>query len=251
MQAGQEINTVVAIKPPWGTEPVQAIGFKPYTDNAKVLHHWILLGQGAFLAGWAPGDDQRPPFPSDVGMAMPSGAQALSLNLHYFNKQGTTAQPDRSGVDVCVLKKNHFRPKVAGVAFGLASIGELGVLAPAGAKNRPITSVCTLSGTEPVHLLTAGPHAHKYAVHMTFTATQAGKKIVMHDAPFKFGEQGTYPLSGGEIVLNKGDQITTTCVYSNPTTRNITIGESTENEMCFNFAMYYPKGSLKCAGSLF
>jgi hypothetical protein len=27
---------------PWGDETVQAIAFRPITDNLKVLHHWIL-----------------------------------------------------------------------------------------------------------------------------------------------------------------------------------------------------------------
>ena len=131
-------------------------------------------------------------------------------------------------------------------------IGARGILAPAGAKNAPITSTCTLSGTEPVHLLTAAPHAHTYATHMKFTVKKkSGEEIVMHDAPFRFGEQGTYPLPGGEIVLNAGDSVTTQCFYTNPTTKNITFGESTEDEMCFNFATYYPKGSLKCSGGLF
>ncbi|MET0342589.1 MAG: hypothetical protein ABW252_16405 [Polyangiales bacterium] len=245
---GRELNTLVSIDAPWGNEPIQAIAFKPYTDNAKVLHHWILNGKGAFLSGWAPGDDEHPPLPSDVAVDMPSGARSMSLNLHYYNTAGTKTEQDKSGVDVCALKKEHFRPKLAATAMGLASIGQGGVLAPAGAKDRAITSVCTLGGTEPVHLLTANPHAHTYAVRMRFTVTKGGQEIVMHDAPFKFGEQGSYPLPGGEIVLNPGDKITTQCFYTNPTRKNVTFGESTEDEMCFNFARYYPKGALRCGG---
>ncbi|MET0342292.1 MAG: hypothetical protein ABW252_14910 [Polyangiales bacterium] len=248
---GGELHTNLRIDPPWGDEQVQAIAFKPYTENAKVLHHWILNARGAFLAGWAPGDDERPALPKDVGIELPVGKGTLGLNLHYYNTAGQVTEFDRSGVDVCVLKKDNRRPKLAAVA-GLAAIGDRGVLAPAGAKDRPVTATCKLAGTEPVHIITAGPHAHTYATHMKFTATRAnGEVIVMHDAPFRFGEQGTYPVPGGEVVLNAGDTITTQCFYSNPTTKNITFGESTDEEMCFNFASYYPKGSLKCAGGLF
>ena len=247
---GREINTSVSIDAPWGNEVIQAIAFKPHTDNAKVLHHWILNGKGAFLSGWAPGDDEHPALPADVAIDMPSGPRSMSLNVHYYNTKGTQAELDKSGVDVCALKKAHFRPKLAATAMGLASIGQGGVLAPAGAVKRAITSTCTLSGTEPVHILTAAPHAHTYAVHMKFTARKGGQEIVMHDAPFKFGEQGSYPVPGGEVVLNPGDTITTQCFYTNPTRKNITFGESTEDEMCFNFARYYPKGSLRCGGGL-
>jgi hypothetical protein len=72
----------------------------------------------------------------------------------------------------------------------------------------------------------------------------------MHDQPFQFGEQGTYGLAP-EVILETGDVVTTTCTYDNPTARSVTFGESTNNEMCFNFAAYYPKGALTCTPSLF
>jgi hypothetical protein len=102
--------------------------------------------------------------------------------------------------------------------------------------------------------MTAGPHAHKLATHMRFTVNKGGANgplTVMHDEPFLFGEQGTYPLPGGEVILNTGDVVTTTCTFTNNSSRNVTFGESTENEMCFNFAAYWPKGALACRGSLF
>lgn len=53
---------------------------------------------------------------------------------------------------------------------------------------------------------------------MKFTVTRStGETIIMHDAPFQFGEQGTYPIEGGEFVVHRGDVITTTCVSTNPT----------------------------------
>lgn len=249
--AGRELNTNISIDAPWGNEKVQAIGFRPITDNKKVLHHWILNGAGrSFLAGWAPGDEGRPPFPKDVGMDMPTGAGALGLNLHYYNSgAGAKAESDRSGVEVCVLKGKNMRPKLAAVATSLTSLGQGGVLAPRNSKRAPVTSTCTVSAREPVHLLTAAPHAHKYAVHMTFKVKKkGGPEIVMHDQPFAFGEQGTYPVPGGDLVVESGDVITTTCYYTNDTNKDIRFGESTENEMCFNFALYYPKGGFSCGG---
>jgi hypothetical protein len=84
---------------------------------------------------------------------------------------------------------------------------------------------------------------------MKFTVTKkGGGEIVMHDKDFAFGEQGTYPLEGGEVLLETGDVVKTTCYYTNDTSKNITFGESTTNEMCFNFALYWPKGALSCGG---
>jgi hypothetical protein len=249
VQANAETHPQINVDAPWGNESVQAIAFHPITDNKKVLHHWILYASnGAFLTGWAPGDDERTPMPKDVGMDMPTGPGSLRLDMHYFNTGNSSAEPDMSGLEVCVVKGANKRKYSSAVTMGLMSIGGLGGLAPANTENHDATSTCTVQAKEPVHILSAAPHAHKYAVHMKFTVKHKdGTVRVMHDMPFMFGEQGTYPLDPEEIV-NTGDVITTTCTYTNKTNRNITFGESTTDEMCFNFALYYPKGAFSCGG---
>jgi hypothetical protein len=251
--AGAEIHPQIRIDAPWGNAKIQAIGFQPITDNKKVLHHWILNGFGrSFLAGWAPGDDARPPFPEDVGMDMPSGAGAFTLDMHYYNTAaGAKPEKDASGVRICALKEGNFRPKLAAVTGSLASIGRSGVLAPRQTARYDATSVCNVTGTEPVHILTAAPHAHRYAIHMKFTVKKkSGQEIVMHDQPWIYGEQGTYPVPNGDVVVEAGDTITTICSYKNETNQDVRFGESTDDEMCFNFALYYPKGALRCGGGL-
>ena len=244
--AGGEVHPQVILDAPWGNERVQAINFKPISDNKKVLHHWILYAGMGMLTGWAPGDDEEVPFPSDVGMDMPTGARSLRLDMHYYNTAGTKPEPDRSGVAVCIVKGAHLRKNSAAIAMGLTALNP--VLAPANKKGHEATGSCTARTTQPVRLLTASPHAHKYARHMKFTVRKpSGQEIVMHDMPFQFGEQGTYALEP-PVVIETGDVITTTCTYDNETSRNITFGESTENEMCFNFAVYYPKGAFTCGG---
>ena len=106
-----------------------------------------------------------------------------------------------------------------------------------------------LPGDEPVTLLTTSPHAHRMANHMKFTLERAdGEKIVMHDQSFNFEEQGQFDLKE-PLTVNKGDKLITTCTYTNDTDKTVTFGENTGNEMCFNFALYYPQGALKCSFS--
>jgi hypothetical protein len=236
---------------PWGDEEVQALAFRPITDNKKILHHWILYQNGAaraFLSGWAPGQDNadrtlRP----DVGMYLPSGAGSLYLDMHYYNLGADTVEElDASGVEICTVSKAKFRPNTATVFMGFMGFGA--PMVPANTVNHELTSDCVVRATEPVHLLTASPHAHKYATHMKFTATVGGEQIVMHDLPFNFEEQRSKRLPH-ELVLNAGDTVTTTCTYANTTNRDINFGEDTDAEMCFNFAVYYPMGALSCGAS--
>jgi hypothetical protein len=247
VQPGQEFHPQVSVDAPWGDEAVQAIAFHPLTDNKKVLHHWILYaGQGAFLNGWAPGDDARSPLPADVGMDMPTGRAAMRLDLHYNSLSATGPEEDRSGVEVCIVKGANLRKVSAAVTMSLNAIGF--PLAPANTVNHAATGVCDVVGSTPVHLLSASPHSHTLAIGHKFTVKKKdGREIVMLDRPFQFGEQKSYNLEP-ELVLEAGDSVTTTCFYTNPTNQNVSFGENTGNEMCFNFATYYPKGSLVCGG---
>jgi hypothetical protein len=65
----------------------------------------------------------------------------------------------------------------------------------------------------------------------------------MHDMPFMFGEQKSFKLDP-PVVVEAGDVINTSCFYTNKTNATIRFGENTGNEMCFNFALYYPAGAL-------
>jgi hypothetical protein len=279
----QEIHPQVMIDAPWGDETVQAIAFRPITDNLKVLHHWILYFNssrgltgggtggtggatgggtgggpggagfdpgGGFITGWAPGDDDRTPYPPDVGMEMPKGPRSLRLDMHYYSMNETTEQNDSSGVEICIVKGANLRPKPAAVMMGFLSLGNLWngfALAPANSANHESTGSCTVTASSPVTLMGSGPHAHKLATRTKFWVTKKdGTEVLLLDHPFKFGEQGSYPLTP-HVVLETGDVVHTSCFYTNPTNQDVYFGMNTEDEMCFNFAAYYPKGALSCS----
>ena len=241
--AGQEVHPQFMITPPWGNEEAQAIAWRSLTDNAKVLHHWILYGPtGEFLFGWAPGKDNNEPLPADTGMYLPSGT--MRMDVHYNNVTGMTTEMDKSGVEICVLKKAHFRPKMASVTNRLAS--RL-INIPPHSTGVDVTGTCAHTGA-PVNLLSVSPHAHRTAHHMKFTVEKAnGMQIVMHDKDFNFEEQTTYALMP-PITIESGDKVITTCTFDNDTAQTITFGENTGNEMCFNFAIVEPMDGINCGG---
>lgn len=241
---GEEIHPQVYVDAPWGEDAVQAIAWRSITDNARVLHHWILYGANReFLVGWAPGKDGAL-MKEDVGMLMVGGK--LRLDMHYNNLGNEESEADKSGVELCIVKKDKFRENTATVA---QMLGAFQINLPPNSTNVDVTSTCTLNSDQPVTLLTTSPHAHRMAKHMKFTLERAdGEKIVMHDQSFNFEEQGQFDLEQ-PLVVNKGDKLITTCTYDNDTDKTVTFGEDTGNEMCFNFALYYPQGALKCTFS--
>jgi hypothetical protein len=240
--AGSEQHPSFYFTPPW-TGQVQALAFHPVMDNAKVLHHWILYDSNQqFINGWAPGAEKsKHELPADVGIYLPPGGtgQQLRLDVHYNNLGGTTDEQDSSGVEVCVISDaSKFRANTATV-YGLRG----DATAPAHQMVDNATT-CSVMASSPVHVLTNSPHMHRLGVHAKLELLQGGMDKMLHDAAFSFDDQESYPMDN--VVVNSGDQFTVTCSYNNTTDANVSFGQNTEDEMCFNFVLYYPKDALNC-----
>lgn len=241
---GQETHPKFNVPAPWGSQPRQAIAIRAIVDNPKVVHHWILFGpQGEFLYPWAPRKHQIYTIKGeDAGLNLSTGT--LTLDVHYNNLQGTSTEQDRSGLEICALKPENFRKNTAAVYPGFTS---LTLSIPPRAQDYDVTAECTMAGAQPVTLLTVGPHAHNLARHAKISVRRkTGEVEVLHDKAFNFGEQVNYDLDP-PVVLQAGDTVVTTCTYDNDTDRFVTFGENGNDEMCFNFAMYYPMGAISCA----
>jgi hypothetical protein len=226
--------------PPWGNKKVQLVSTRPLIDNAKVLHHWLLYNGDAavtdgshsdcigahpntsLVAGWAPGGEafEAPP---DVGVQVASGG--FILETHYNNKVGE-GQLDSSGVEICVTDK--LRPNEAGMHW----------LGTQNLNKQVATGTCLPTNTGDVTILRSTPHMHLQGRHMTTVINRAGGGTEMLlDKPFDFQTQVSYSTPA---VIHKGDTLTTTCTFATPTP----FGESTNDEMCYNFVLAYPAGGL-------
>ena len=60
--------------------------------------------------------------------------------------------------------------------------------------------------------------------------------------PFQFDYQVSYDIPAATIM--PGETLVTTCSFFNSTGSNVAFGESTNQEMCYQFAMSYPAGAL-------
>jgi mono/diheme cytochrome c family protein len=237
--AEAEIHPYIPIDAPWGDDEVQLLATRPITDNEGAVHHWILweAKDRINLTFWAPGATGDS-FPDDVGLYMPKGKKSMALDMHYYNKNNDKPVYDRSGLEVCVTRKNR-RPKTA-TLYGL--FGNANVPAKQRVEN---STSCTVTGE--LHLMGVNPHMHHMGRHghLSLQRGGTGPIEVLYDGPFSFEEQTMKTIE--ETVIKAGDVLTTKCTFENTTDRAVTFGEDTENEMCINWVRYYPKGGFTCS----
>lgn len=266
---GSQYYASYYFRAPWGSSEVQGLKFRSIVDNKRILHHWILYGvnsgteqdgavqggqgqpigsmQGEFyIAGWAPGALDIA-MPDGVGLHLPTGTSAMfRLEIHYYNTNaGATTEEDASGVEFCTT--SHKRAAEAAIHW----MGTTNVSVPANGK-ATIKSTCKPQITNgPVHLISLSSHMHKTGVHSTAVLKRAngGAAVTLIDDPFSFMEQAgfTEPRDGSapDVLINAGDTIDVSCSYDNQTAQAKRFGSNTEDEMCFFYAMAWPRGQLR------
>lgn len=266
--AGAQYYASYYYRAPFDSE-VQGLKFRSIIDNKKIVHHWILYGvdsssehdgavQGGegqpigsmegefYIAGWAPGAPDIE-MPDGVGLHMPTGGSAtFRLEIHYFNTSpNAVAEQDASGVEFCTTSKK--RKEEAAVHW----LGTTNLRIPAGRKT-DVNSTCRpMISNGPVHLLSLSAHMHTAGVHARAILNRAngGAPVTLLDDSFSFMEQGGFRLprdgSAPDVEVNAGDTIATTCSFDNTTNTTKTFGSNTENEMCFFYALAWPRGQLR------
>lgn len=231
-------------------------GAAPVIDESRVLHHWILWGSNTeiedgsifdcngnmprdaqFITGWAPGGGLSL-YPEGVGLALPPPGGTLILQVHYWNGMELEGISDRSGVGICAT------PEVPEHVAAVHTLGSILINVPPHGT-QTTTGYCTPQATEPIHVLSSGPHMHQTGTAIRTEILRGGSESAIETLvevdPWNFNDQGGHPT---DTLIMPGDTLRTTCEYMNPTSTTIRFGERTEDEMCFNFVVAYPAGSL-------
>jgi hypothetical protein len=239
-----------------GGSTVDAIQFAPIVDNARVLHHMILYRispttvvpsdyecfggptpnttdpNTALLYGWAPGG-QPYEFPPQTGMTVNDGDQ-LVLQLHYHNFTGDP-QIDSSGIAMW------WTTTLRQYAASTVAVGTVNFTLAQGQTAVQVAGTCSvdLSAGQSVQIFGAFPHMHTYGTSITTTVTHAGATTTLVDVnPWSFDNQHIYPV---DSVVTNGDSLLTTCTYNTTSAPGpVVYGETTEDEMCFDFLYVYP-----------
>ena len=244
---------------PWPADHV-ATRFGSRFDNLKVLHHWLAFksssgsphgtvtrnvtgttfGENAeLIAGWAVGGCTTT-YPADVGVKLPATGKIM-VQWHHYNHTGAPAA-DGSAVQICTVPQS-MRPNIAGLTF--LGTEDFNGLLGMGPGKQDFTTSCPNDSNAPIHIIGFTPHMHTIGSNMKTDLKRAagGMQTTIFDKPFKFDEQVNYMLKP-EVVMMPGDELITTCTFQNDTGFNVAFGQSTNQEMCYQFALAYPYGAL-------
>lgn len=241
---------------PWPAGYV-ATRFGQDFDNTEVLHHWLMFSQtlsqppgtvepnvtgttlftdAELVAGWAVGGCTTT-YPDDVGVHLPSSG-SIMIQWHHYNNTGAPAM-DGTKVQICAVPEAN-RAHKAGLTF----LGTETISVPAGGQGTA-TGTCVNDSNEPITILGFTPHMHTIGIHMQSVVNRGGTgpEENVFDMPFQFDYQTNYMMNP-PVVLQPGDTITSTCTYMNAGFGNVGFGQSTKQEMCYQFALAYPYGAL-------
>ena len=174
-------------------------------------------------------------FPTDVGIKVAAGTQ-LHLNLHLYN----AADEGISGESAIFVKAQATPPPMlAEMVFAGKILFALNAnTAQDPNKITPIVGGCTVGS--PYTLFAVWPHMHKLAVHQKVELIRGqNPPVSLHDKEYTFLEQNYY-LKSPEVQVQQGDKIQVTCDFVNNTGSVVTVGDSSDKEMCFAGLYRYP-----------
>jgi hypothetical protein len=251
-------------KVPWPAGSV-ATAYATVTDNAQVLHHWLLFStneqqpEGAhitaplptligvdpvLLAGWAVGGPNVEA-PEGVGFVLPEPGRTINVQWHFYNST-PSMQSDGSSLQVCTVPKES-RENYANVTW--AGTEDLNGNVWFGGAGMPpkqestFTTTCTpgrkgLAADQSIHIFSFEPHMHRIGKRMSTSLKHLdGTMEMVFDKPFSFGNETHYPV---DVELKPGESLVTSCTFNNDTDRGVPFGESSDTEMCYQFTWAYP-----------
>ena len=231
-------------------EDVGAVRFG-YTPGSPVLHHVVIFSADStpdqsrecelLEDGWNPRyaggtDTDDLLMPEGVAMQV-DPQQTFVFQFHYANADPTETITDDTSVEIELTEPGAPFTKAA-----LIVSGKTDFQVPAGAVDYSVNSECIVPAQLPweLNIFAIWPHMHQFGTWFTIDATIGGVEQTLWDDQWDFSDQ---PLARLEtpLTIAANDSVRTSCLYTNPNeTEPITYGESSFQEMCFDFFFYYP-----------
>jgi hypothetical protein len=235
----------------------RAVSFQPLPDETSRPLRWLLYGvddakhadgevgpcsgtePGAYLlAGFYPGSEAVA-LPSDVSLALPTGAKAGLVLALYYDTPKLVALLDRTGVRICRGDASK-RPITAAVHV----VGTEAICVPPARQGYEVSGTCApRTDRGDIHILSVWPHMHQRGRRMQVSIKRAdGSVEPLAEQTFP-QQRATYPSRTG-AVLASGDTLETRCWFDNSGIFPVSFGADAEDENCFAFVTAWPAGAL-------
>ena len=234
------------------TSTKQVIGYDISPGNRTVVHHVILyivdradaeaadklddtagwtcfggpnIKNSGAVGAWAPGSPAVT-FPPGTGIALQAG-KVIAMQVHYNTAGGT-------GADLSSVKFQYATQPVT--AAYLVPVVDNDFAIPPGAVDYTHSKNFKNPIGLPMKVWGLLPHMHTKGQHITMTASGGTKgDTCLVDIPkwdFHWQQQyfrpAAYTLAPDEIMR-------ISCTWTNPSSRTVTWGEGTDDEMCFAY----------------
>jgi dopamine beta-monooxygenase len=190
--------------------------------------------------------------PENVHFTMgKSGYQYFAIQVHYDNPDHVSGEHDASGVRI--LYETTPRQYEAGfLQLGDTFLTNPSVI-PVGSQfhvEYDCPASMTSQMTTPIQIFSILSHAHLTGSSLWSNLWRASAPDVQvsltRSEYYDYHVQHYDPMN---VTVNPGDRISMHCVYdTSDSSRNVTFGPGTHDEMCITFVMYYPKNAFSFCG---
>jgi hypothetical protein len=243
-----------------------AIAIEPNIDNVKRVHHMHMTyctepqkaapleGRildcsvavsdqcGNILFPWTPGIGPKV-MPPETGIVWGShDREYIKLQIHYDNVNQADGETDSSHHSV------YFTTNLRKYDAGILTLGLVQNMfsIPPGHKNYDIkgscTPACTGQAKGDITIFGYTPHGHMLMNKLVTEIKQAdGSTVILKEDPFSI-HKTKFIEPKPAIVVKPGFSAKTVCTYNTfHKTEKTPGGPGADNEMCYNYVMYYPK----------
>ena len=211
-------------------------------DDADTDPGWTCYGgpglsnqaDAEWLGAWAPGGVNGE-FPNGTGIPMRADSEVV-LQVHYNNRSGDT-EPDLTKMEVMVSEEVE-SPAYIQPWTNPRWLDGSGMDIPANSEGTTHSfSLADTWGTFQVH--TASLHMHQLGRSAFLEVEHEGgdKSCLLTIDDWDFNWQRTYVLSE-PVTVKKGDVLTVSCTWDNPTDEDVNWGEGTGDEMCLGTMLF-------------
>ncbi|KAL9656632.1 hypothetical protein ABK040_002903 [Willaertia magna] len=204
--------------------------------------------------GWAVGG-QDFELPNEAGFPIGNyflqSTDYVVLEVHYNNPSGKEGLIDSSGFSLNFT--SNLRPYNAAIMTLGSQLQTM--IIPPNTESTIVSNTCSSNCTKEmkgnINVYASLLHMHLLGKEIYTTVTRVNESFILSENRHYDFNMQTFQRLEPYKILQPGDQLTTVCNYNSIGKNETTFGgESTDDEMCFNFLAYYPRenGLTACIG---